>query len=341
MASGRVGGTRSKVSGTIGSEVYSLRRNPDGTYTQVVSSKAESVSYSNTEKQAAYRMAAAVVEVAMRDLKAIGRISMQSGANASKSLNAFSSINLARVQDDMVANWYGGGQFLYPAKGSKLSLGGQFLISSGTLHVLGRVGAYYYDSFPMIMREKPNQYPADWMESGGTAISLPNDTMTMKEFLEYSGYTRRDSIVYVNFTNWKYWDESSDPDDPQIIDDYKYNWFILKFKATIPDAFVVTLNNVSEIFEVESNSDPIFLSCERTRMFGWFFKIPFEDLENNILGHAQFDISYINGFKQIGNSQLLPVANGGAWDWTDANPSQVFWSWLNESRPSVKPNPFR
>ena len=37
MASGRVGGTKSKVSGTIGSEYTSLRRNPDGTYSQVVS----------------------------------------------------------------------------------------------------------------------------------------------------------------------------------------------------------------------------------------------------------------------------------------------------------------
>lgn len=340
MASGRVGGTKSKVSGTIGSEVYSLRRNPDGTYSQVVSAKAETTTYTNTEKQAAYRMAAAVVEVAMRDLKAIGRISMQSGANASKSLNAFSSINLSRVQSDMVANWYGNGQFLYPTKGSKLSLGGQFLISSGTLHKVGRDWGYYYNGYPMIMRENPSQNPADWMDSGGVAIDMPNGNLTMKEFIEKLGYTRRDSIVYVCFTNWKYWDETTDPEDPQVIDDYKYMWFVVKFKATIPDNFVVTLANVSEVFEVESNSQPIFLSCQRTHKFGWFFKIPFEDLENNILGQAQFDISYVNGFKQISNSQLLPVDSIGTWQWTDEIPSRVFWSWLNESRPSVKPNPF-
>ena len=57
MASGRVGGTKSKVSGTIGSEVYSLRRNPDGTYSQVVSAKPETTTYTNTEKQAAQRRA--------------------------------------------------------------------------------------------------------------------------------------------------------------------------------------------------------------------------------------------------------------------------------------------
>lgn len=37
MAVGRVGGTRSKVSGKVGSEVYTVRRESDGSYAQVVS----------------------------------------------------------------------------------------------------------------------------------------------------------------------------------------------------------------------------------------------------------------------------------------------------------------
>ena len=285
-------------------------------------------------------MATAVVEVAMRDLKAIGRISMQSGVNASKSLNAFSSINLSRVQEDMKANWYGGGKFLYPAKGSKLSLGGGFLISSGTLHTNNRLGAYYYSGYPMIMRENPNSYPVGWKESGGIALTLPVQQIRFADLLLRMGYTRRDSIVYVNFTNWKYWDEDGDPEDPQVIDDYKYNWMIIRFKETIPDNFLVGLDNISEVFNIESNSEPVFLKCYRTMSFGWFFKIPFEDLENNILGHAQFDISYLNGYKQISNSVLSPVDPGSAWDWVEAIPSKVFWSWLNESSPSVRPNPF-
>ena len=41
MASGRVGGTRSKVSGQIGGEVYRIVKNDDGTYSQIVSVKGE------------------------------------------------------------------------------------------------------------------------------------------------------------------------------------------------------------------------------------------------------------------------------------------------------------
>ena len=340
MASGRVGGTKSKISGTIGSEVYSLRRNPDGTYSQVVSAKAESVSYSNTEKQAAYRMATAVVEVAMRDLKEIGRISMQSGANRSKSLNAFSSINLSRVHDDMKANWYGGSRFLYFTKTSEVSLGGSFLISSGTLQRKTWEGTWHYFDFPIIMREDPRVYPIDWKEGGGFGFLLPEDGVTMRELLAQLNMTRRDMNVYVDFYKYEYWDEKSDPEDPQIVEAYQYCWMIVKTKADVPDNFVVTLGNVASVFDVQSNFDYIPLYCHRTRYFGLWHKVPFSDLEINILGQASFSVSYINGYKQISNSTLVSISDTGKWDWIESAPVDVFWSWLNESTPSRKPSPF-
>ena len=90
MASGRVGGTRSKISGKVGNEIYQVVRNPDGSYSQQVYEKPEIVQTAQTPKLQAQRMITAMVESLMRDLKEVGRISMQSGVNRSKSLNAFS-----------------------------------------------------------------------------------------------------------------------------------------------------------------------------------------------------------------------------------------------------------
>ena len=114
MASGRVGGTRSRVTGQIGSEVYRVVRNADGTYTQFVSAKGQQTSTYTTPKLQVQRMITAMVESMMKQLKPVARISMQSGANKSKSLNAFSSFNLHLVAQDCKAHWYGDNTFVYP-----------------------------------------------------------------------------------------------------------------------------------------------------------------------------------------------------------------------------------
>ena len=90
MASGRVGGTRSKISGSVGDVVYQIKRNPDGTYTQIVYGKPEDVTQTITPRGQAQKMCTSMVEALMRDLKEVGRVCMQSAANKSKSLNAFS-----------------------------------------------------------------------------------------------------------------------------------------------------------------------------------------------------------------------------------------------------------
>lgn len=104
MASGRVGGTRSKIRGQVGNVVYQVKRNDDGTYTQISYGKAEDVTATITPRLQAQRMCTSMVEALMRDLKEVGRISMQSAANKSKSLNAFSSYNQDLIKKGVDAN---------------------------------------------------------------------------------------------------------------------------------------------------------------------------------------------------------------------------------------------
>ena len=138
MASGRVGGSRSKISGLVGSEVYKIVRNPDGSYSQVVQTKGSYTVNTTTPKLQAQRMMVSMVEALMHDLTPVAKISWQSGANKSKSLNAFSSFNLQLVARDCKANWYGGGRFEYPMRrwwiSGEWDSVGPWMLSSGTLN---------------------------------------------------------------------------------------------------------------------------------------------------------------------------------------------------------------
>lgn len=61
MAIGKLGGTRSKVSGSVGNEIYTIRRNADGDLIQIVSEKPETRTDTLTEAKALQRMRMSVV----------------------------------------------------------------------------------------------------------------------------------------------------------------------------------------------------------------------------------------------------------------------------------------
>ena len=341
MASGRVGGTKSKISGQIGSEIYSLRRNPDGTYSQVVSAKPEQVQYSNTEKQAAYRMAAAVVESAMRDLAPIARFSIQTAANASLSLNEFSSLNLKRVQEDMKAHWYSGEKFLYNKKGESLPLGGNFLISSGTLGWNFWDGPYFGLGYPVWMRYPDTPYPLGWKEWGGMTFYAPQGYGSIQRFFKFHGWGWNDVNVYVAYFKNEHWQEPYDPDDPQIVEDYKFCYAICSYNQDIDPELPCTEENIRKLIRIDSNVDFEFMHNPVTDRYGVIFKVPESELEISLITHAKFTITDVYGYKQVYTSEMLPVMPSLGYDWeTGHTPSEVFYSWLNETRPTIKPSPF-
>ena len=202
MASGRVGGTRSKISGQIGQEVYQIRKNPDGTYSQIVNAKGEiSVNYTTPRLQA-QRMCTSMVEAMMRDLKEVASISMQSAANKSKSLNAFSSYNLQLVARDCKANWFANNQFVYPELNrfdiKQRDLGGLYMLSSGSLQFNVFAGHAEY--------ENPSgglvNYPNATHTPEGVYFRLPNYGCTISEFLRANRMTRLDYVVCCFFGSY-------------------------------------------------------------------------------------------------------------------------------------------
>lgn len=340
MASGRVGGTKSKVSGTVGSEVYSLRRNADGTYSQIVSAKSDTPYTSNSDKQAAYRMGTAIVEALMRDIKEIACISMQSGANRSKSLNALSSMNLVRVHEDLKNHWDTEGDFMYNTKGDNAHCGGKFLISAGNLmknHFSGLEDGRFW---PQWGKDPDGSFPSWGSEYSVIKWEIPSSVRTVGDLLKYFDMTRRDTFGYVNFHYLVKEDESSDPDDPQIIEDYRYRWMIVRINEYIPDYTVISKEVLDSLFVIESSDPMTRIWQDAYRVYGIGEVVPMPDIEEYIVSHAAFTISYPYGRKAVSNAELKPTAQGSQFTYFGHLPCEVYWSYIDAQPDTILPSPF-
>lgn len=336
MASGRVGGTKSKVSGSVGSEVYSLRRNADGSYSQIIATKPEQVRYSNTHKQAAQRMATAMIEVMMRDLTPIARISFQSGKNMSKSLNAFSAINLMRVRDDMIANWYGGARFVYPIKGGDLSQGGAYLISSGTLQRLPYEHKEFVQCSPSSWNCGENDIGKRAVQFAGFRFEGGFNYKTFGEFLDRSKISRSDVFVSVIFREVHVYNPETESDDIS----YKYQWAIAKIKPSIPDSWLIPGKGVTEIFDIQTSGDAVGCLNHVYNRTHIGLIIPDDRPDDSIIYWGCFAISYRNGFKQMQSCELVNnMGTSAAWISGHA-PANVFWSWNEGESRHDMPSPF-
>lgn len=333
MASGRVGGTRSKIRGQVGNVVYQVKRNDDGTYTQISYGKAEDVTATITPRLQAQRMCTSMVEALMRDLKEVGRISMQSAANKSKSLNAFSSYNLQLVARDCKTFWYGGGKFHYPPTtfigDNYEALGGAWMLSSGT---------WQYNGFDELKftNEPTRLFPyAQYFgcEFAGVRFRLLSQPETVADFLKRHYMTVLDTIVFAAFHDWT--DDETDPDDPKYMTQHTY------IMATINPAIDmnawVTPVLMADLFVFESNWEVFSRMAEGNRDFYFGLMIDTNHFESRLLSYGAFTISYLEGKKKISSSTLQLVPDNWTGYYYNYAPTDVFGSWMGT--PSIKPYP--
>lgn len=336
MASGRVGGTRSKISGQVGNIIYQIVKNADGTYSQVEYGKPESVVQTITPKLQAQRMCTCMVEALMRDLKPVGCISMQSGANKSKSLNAFSSYNLMLVGRDCKANWNGGNQFRYPATAEAgaidTPLGGRFMLSSGTwqmngfdecLHRMNVLDIWPYQEFVL-------------KRFAGFRFALADGPESVANFLKRHFLTRLDTMVFACFHSWFEFDP--DPENPHEF--FKHSYALLTINPQFSDDTLVTPQTISELFLADSDW-PIFKRCsDNNRDFYIGFLIDNDADSAYFYTYGGFTISYLDGKKKISSSSFA-VVDGDADDYfRGAAPCDVFGTWMGEPKVIPYPSPF-
>lgn len=333
MASGRVGGTKSMKSGQVGDEIYQIVKNADGTYSQVVYGKPEQVVQAITPRLQAQRMCTCMVEALMRDLKPVGRISWQSAANKSKSLNAMSSYNLQLVARDCKTNWYSNNQYLYPWRFYKDStvekLGGPYMISAGT-------GTF--DVF-----DEVNIWPRPWQiwpyaqffghELAAVRFSLQNCGGTVGGFLKRHRMTRLDQVIFCFFHQWHEWNPDEESYDPYTGTSY----IIASINPAVADEAPLDAGTIENLFVLESNIEPFKKESDNGQDFYFGLLYDIGDRDERVYFYNAFTISWADGKKKITTKSLKPVPNVDTMYLQGHAPADVLGSWMGD--PSIKPWP--
>lgn len=333
MASGRVGGTRSKIRGLVGDIIYQVVKNPDGTYTQISYGKPEDVTQTITPRLQAQRMCTSMVEALMRDLKPIATISMQSAANKSKSLNAFSSYNVQLVARDCKANWYGNNQFFYPRTynlGTESEqLGGRYMLSSGT---------WQYNGFDeLVFSDTPYRIYSHVSLLGkwfaGARFDVRFGSETFGQWLRRHYMSALDTICLAVFHDWYDWEQ--DPDDPTYFT--RHSYVLAHINTNIPAETIMTRELMASVFQIESDWDCAQFIADNGHDYYIGVAVDNANDDAKIYFYGGFTISYLEGKKKISSSSMITGLDYYDEYISDNNPSNVMGTWMGT--PSVRPYP--
>lgn len=232
MARSRIGGSSGLFSGKVGDVIYSVTRNTDGTYRQLISANPAERENPNTEAQAKARLTMATIERAMFTFKDMMGTGFEGVAAGTNSISKFSELNVNKFKEDISSAWdndmYDYVWLDVPLKGNKYAKDGEFIISQGSLREIH--GITHTSSYGTHVRFNYNM------------VSLANYN-TLKEALWESNFYIGDQIAVFmfgrgitpsqNFLIWfTMWTDESQPPTTIITKD-NYRQF-LKFKSNIP-----------------------------------------------------------------------------------------------------------
>lgn len=333
MASGRVGGTRSLKSGKVGDEVLSVTANGDGTYSQQVSAYVPSKQQTKTVKLACEQMATAMVEAMMRDLKPIGKVGFQSAANKSKSLNAFSSWNLYKVQNEMKNSWYEWNEFMFVDKGGQLKLGGTWILSSGTLRYNcfgGFCGGSFHDTWI-------DEWPRDGFSTLGVWWEWSDNDQTIGDFMKRYNLQYNTEIWLAVF--WM----NQDYDDKNY-----YTWLHVVLDPQVRKSIPISEEAISALFVVDTKwpfrhrwvRPTVYLPLQKRALI---IGMMAPDNNPNLIGiyGGGFTITYVNGRKQISSSTMRFLERNHEIEvWTENNASACVGSWCDPVIHGIVPYPW-
>lgn len=133
MARSRVGGTTAKISGVLGSLLYSVGKSSDGGYNQYIASYTGMRENPNTKNQALARMQIAMIERMVQILSPVLQASFEGVDYGVNSVNEFARINMKEIQNDAKLHWEWAAGFCYPEKGREYCAWAPLIISAGSL----------------------------------------------------------------------------------------------------------------------------------------------------------------------------------------------------------------
>lgn len=333
MAVSRIGGTSGKLSGQVGSTIYQIVNNGNGTFTQIAYAKGERTETVFTPKLQAQRMIVGMVESLMKDLKPLLSVSFQAGRNKTASCNQFSAANIRLVQRDCKDHWYGDNVFVFPIQYKGYpdfsELGGPYMISSGSL------SGNLFDELIEDLYAPANWEPLQYSDSAvwGLKFNCRIGIDTIEQFRARHKMTILDEIDWAGFRNWISYDP--DPEDPKLYS--RHDYIRAQMVSSVPSSTVMTREVISSLFKFVSNVQPKIFFARDNSGFLIGIETDYQGADDMFYYFAGFSISHASGKKLISTSFYHTGSGDTTPYMVGRQPSMVFGSWMGE--PQVKPYP--
>ena len=336
MEKGRVGGTKAKITGQVGTNIYQIRKNSNGAYTQISYVKGVRTETETSEKLQVQRMVTCMVESLMHDIKPVAQLSMQAAKNKTNSMNAFSSMNLRYVAQDCKDNWYDSKEFVYPLPsrewGKNKDLGGLYRLSSGTGSI-NHFSRCFTSASPQLIMEGWTNPNANFV---GLEFLIPEGCTTIGDYLRRARITRLDLVVFCAF-HFRL-EQGSDDDDSAWLSRHEY--VIMKLSSLVSDSAPLNIDSLRALFSLQQSDDIAQLYWGKDNHS--FYLGVQEDLmrDDNYFYGGAFTISYLTGKKLITDSHYDWLSSvHGPW-LANQNPADVFGYWMNTPWIDPYPSPF-
>lgn len=336
MAKGRVGGTKAKITGQVGTNIYQIRRNSNGSYSQISYVKGVRTETETSEKLQVQRMVTCMVESLMHDIKPVAQLSMQAAKNKTNSMNAFSSMNLRYVAQDCKDNWYDSKEFVYPLPsrewGKNKDLGGLYRLSSGTGSI-NHFNRCFTSASPQLIMEGWTNPNANFV---GLEFLIPEDCSTIGDYLRRARITRLDLVVFCAFHFWL--EQGGDDDDSAWLSRHEY--VIMRLSSLVSDSAPLNIDSLRALFSMQMSDNIAQLYWGKDNQS--FYLGVQENLmrDDNYFYGGAFTISYLTGKKLITDSHYDWLSSvHGPW-LANQNPADVFGYWMNTPWIDPYPDPF-
>lgn len=195
MGRGKLGGTKAKIRGLVGSEIYQTKRDDNGKLVQHVYKAPESRQYTNTDAQAKARMIMGQIERMFHLLPDIIKYGFDSIPSGTLSFQHFSKMNYPLLKADMTDNWSYNPNFDWRPKYQLTAPAGIWQLTDGVLP------AFHYDRGYFSQGEN-NGLELNWF------TDVPNPTI--RTLFEACGMQEGDTLVMIFYV------KPVDSDEPYI-----------------------------------------------------------------------------------------------------------------------------
>ena len=303
MGRAKFGGTKAKVRGKIGNEIYQVTRNDNGQVVQKVYQAPESREYTNTEPQAKARMIMGQIERMFHILPDVIKYAFATIQNGTLSFQHFSKLNYDLLKQDQTDNWQYWSEFDWRAKRDMTAPAGIWKLTEGTLPEI------YPLSYASVVEW--NNYVRAYFETSATSG-------TLGDFMKVIGMQRTDELrVYF----YQRWNNSPDPLISSIS---------IKINPASPDDRRIGQGGVSDVFIVDGVFSVSLRYFARLNLYGL-------EIGGNDIGRAYVLDCF--GFLLLRESSKGLQFSTCRFQWTLGanhsmyevnNPSSVYQSWLEQ-----------